>query len=186
LARFEFESETVSFFLSLFRSENHVCLSRGVEVVGAAWRAATRTVAGVGDLVQRTGDGRTGRVAPCAVCTWHVETRTVGFLVEPQNQGRRFVSGLASKPLRRFSPIWPQNRWRRFLVVWPQNLLRRILLIWPQNLWRRFSPVWPQNRWRRFLLVWPQNWRSVSWLSLKTKVVEGFPVWTSKLAALVW
>jgi hypothetical protein len=27
-----------------------------------AWRAATRTVAGVGDLAQRTGDGRTGRV----------------------------------------------------------------------------------------------------------------------------
>jgi hypothetical protein len=92
------------------------------------------TVAGVGDLVHRTGDGRTGqilgdraverlggRVVPCAVCTWHVETRTVGFLVEPQNQGRRFVSGLASKPLGRFSPVWPQNRWRRFLAVWPQN-----------------------------------------------------------------
>jgi hypothetical protein len=26
------------------------------------------------------------------------------------------------------------------------------------------------------LLVWPQNRWSVSWLSLKTKVVEGFPV----------
>jgi hypothetical protein len=24
-----------------------------------------------------------GRVAPCAVCTVHVETRSVGFLVEP-------------------------------------------------------------------------------------------------------
>jgi hypothetical protein len=35
---------------------------------------------------------------PYAVCTWHVETRSVGFLVEPQNQGRRFVGGLASKP----------------------------------------------------------------------------------------
>jgi hypothetical protein len=31
-------------------------------VAGAAWRVATRTVAGVGYLVQRTGDGRTGRV----------------------------------------------------------------------------------------------------------------------------
>jgi hypothetical protein len=66
-----------------------------------------------------------GRVAPCAVCTWHVETRSAGFLVEPQN--------------------W----------------------------WRRFLPVWPQNR------------RSVSWLSLKTKVVEGFSVWASKHTALV-
>jgi hypothetical protein len=46
----------------LFRSENRICLSRGVQVAGAAWRVATRTVAGVGDLVQRTVDGRTGRV----------------------------------------------------------------------------------------------------------------------------
>jgi hypothetical protein len=37
-------------------------MSRGVQVAGAAWRAATRIVAGVGDLVQRTGDGHTGRV----------------------------------------------------------------------------------------------------------------------------
>jgi hypothetical protein len=68
-------------------------LSRGVQVVGAAWRAATRIVVGVGDLVQRTEDGRTGqvlggraiesRVAPCAVYTVHVETRSAGFLVEP-------------------------------------------------------------------------------------------------------
>jgi hypothetical protein len=46
----------------LFRLENRVCLSRDVQVAGAAWRVATRIVAGVGDLVQRTGDGRTGRV----------------------------------------------------------------------------------------------------------------------------
>jgi hypothetical protein len=37
-------------------------LSRGVQVVGAAWCAATRTVARVGDLVQRTGDGRIGQI----------------------------------------------------------------------------------------------------------------------------
>jgi hypothetical protein len=37
-------------------------LSRGVQVVGAAWCAVTRIMAGVGDLVQRTGDGLTGRV----------------------------------------------------------------------------------------------------------------------------
>jgi hypothetical protein len=42
--------------------ENRVCLSCGVQAVGAAWRAAMRTVAGVGDMVQRTGDSRTGRV----------------------------------------------------------------------------------------------------------------------------
>jgi hypothetical protein len=33
-----------------------------VQVAGTAWRVATRIMAGVGDLVHRTGDGRTGRV----------------------------------------------------------------------------------------------------------------------------
>jgi hypothetical protein len=46
----------------MFHLENHVCLSCGVQVTGVAWHAAMRTMAGVGDLVQRTGDGRTGRV----------------------------------------------------------------------------------------------------------------------------
>jgi hypothetical protein len=89
--RFEFEFGTVSFsfsftFVSL---ENHVCLSHGVQVASAAWRAATRIVAGVGDLVQRTEDGRTGRVlgggpgdrevgwrrVRSAPCTWRREAR---------------------------------------------------------------------------------------------------------------
>jgi hypothetical protein len=83
-------------------------------VTGAAWRAATRIEAGVGDLVQRTGDDQAqvrysvakrsrGWVTLCAVCTVHKETRSVGFLVQPQNQGRRFL------------PVWPQNWWLRFL-----------------------------------------------------------------------
>jgi hypothetical protein len=54
-------------------------LSRDVQAAGAAWRAATRIVAGVGDLVQRTGDGRTGLVlsgraierSGDAVCSLH-------------------------------------------------------------------------------------------------------------------
>jgi hypothetical protein len=64
LARFEFEFGIVLFCLSfIFVSlENRVCLSHGVQVVGVAWRATTRTMAGVGDLVQRIGDGRTGQV----------------------------------------------------------------------------------------------------------------------------
>jgi hypothetical protein len=64
----------------LFRSENRACLSRGVQVAGAAWCAAMRTVVGVADLVQRTGDGRTGRVldgwavkrSGSAVCGLHL------------------------------------------------------------------------------------------------------------------
>jgi hypothetical protein len=111
-------------------------------------------------MVAQVGYSVVGRsrswVALCAIYTWYVETRSAGSLVEPQNQGRRFVSDLTSKPLRRFSMVWPQNQWR----------------------W--FSPVWSQNWWRRFPLVWPQNRLSVSWLSLKTKVVEGFSLWASK------
>jgi hypothetical protein len=61
--RLEFKSGTFQFLpLSLFHLENHVCLSRGVQVTGAAWRTATRIVAGVRDLMHRTRDGRTGRV----------------------------------------------------------------------------------------------------------------------------
>jgi hypothetical protein len=50
------------FLLPLFHLKNHVCLSCGVQVASAAWRATMRIMTGVGDLVQRTGDGRTGRV----------------------------------------------------------------------------------------------------------------------------
>jgi hypothetical protein len=53
-------------------------------------------VAHVGYSVARQSRGR---VTLCAVCTVHVETRSTGFLVEPQNQGQQFVSGLTSKPL---------------------------------------------------------------------------------------
>jgi hypothetical protein len=44
------------------RVENRVCLSCSVQVTGATWLAAMRIVVGVGDIVQMTGDGRTGQV----------------------------------------------------------------------------------------------------------------------------
>jgi hypothetical protein len=50
-----------------------------------------------------------GQVTPCVVYTMHMETRSTSLLVEPLNQGRRF------------SPIWPQNRWRRVFWFGPQN-----------------------------------------------------------------
>jgi hypothetical protein len=78
-------------------------------------------------------------VAPYAVCTWHVETRSVGFLVEPQNQGQRFVTrtvfaGLASKPVATVfsslvsklvatvsSGLTSKPRWWRVSWFEPQN-----------------------------------------------------------------
>jgi hypothetical protein len=64
-------------------------------------------VAGVGDLVQRTRDDQTqvgylvaerlgGRVESCTFCTVHIEMKSKDFLVDAQNQGRRF-SGLDLK-----------------------------------------------------------------------------------------
>jgi hypothetical protein len=120
---------SVVLHLSLFHVENRVCLSHGVQVAGAAWRAAMRMVAGVGDLMQRTVDGRTGRVLDGraigrlgdAICGLHRAQgdKKRGFLGWA-NQDRRFVSGLASKPLGWFvsglaskplgwfSPLLPQ------------------------------------------------------------------------------
>jgi hypothetical protein len=67
-----------------------------------AWWLATRIEAGVGDLVQRTGDGQAqvgysmagrsrGQVTLYVVCTVHKEMRSAVFLVQPQNQGRRYL-----------------------------------------------------------------------------------------------
>jgi hypothetical protein len=43
-----------------------------------------------------------GRVAPCVIYTVHVEMRSTDFLIEHQNQGRRFMSDLGLKSLGRF------------------------------------------------------------------------------------
>jgi hypothetical protein len=56
-----------------------------------------------------------GRVALCAVCTWHVETRSAGFLVEPQNQGGGGFPGLGLKTSSSGLVIWASKSLRRFL-----------------------------------------------------------------------
>jgi hypothetical protein len=61
--RFEFESGIVSFYFFIFISvrESHLLISWCASG-RCGMRATMRTVTGVGDLVQRTGDGRTGQV----------------------------------------------------------------------------------------------------------------------------
>jgi hypothetical protein len=62
-----------------------------------------RNEAGVGDSVERTGDGQaqvvylvagqsSGRVTLCTVCTVHKVMRSTGFLVQPQNHSLGFPS----------------------------------------------------------------------------------------------
>jgi hypothetical protein len=100
-----------------------------------------------------------GQVTPCAICTMHEETSSAGFFVEPQNQGRRFVSGLASKPLGRFLQVWPQTGSDGF---------------------SRFGLKTGGDGFDRFGLK-----TGGSGLASKL-VVEGFPVWASKPVATVW
>jgi hypothetical protein len=79
-----------------------------VQVVGAAWHAAMRIVAGVVDLVQRTGDGCTGQVlygqvierSAGAVCGLHHTRRDeeCGF----------FLLSLKTK-VDGLSVVWPQD-----------------------------------------------------------------------------
>jgi hypothetical protein len=75
--------------------------------------------------VQRIRDGQaqvrysmversSGWVTLCAVCTMHKETRSAGFLVWPQNQGRQFVIRLVKKLLGQVFWFRLQNQQVRF------------------------------------------------------------------------
>jgi hypothetical protein len=108
-----------------------------VQVAGAAWRTAMRIVAAVGDLVQRTGDDRTGQVLggrPIdrlggTVCSLdHArgdeECEFLGWASKPRSTVCQwfslkitgtFFSNLTSKLVATVSSVWPQNRWQWFL-----------------------------------------------------------------------
>jgi hypothetical protein len=74
--------------------ENHVCLSRGVQVIGVTWWAVMRIMAGVRDLVQKTGDDEAyvgysaaarsrGRVTLCVVSQGDEERGSLGLALKP-------------------------------------------------------------------------------------------------------
>jgi hypothetical protein len=90
-------------------------------------------VAQVGYSVARRSRGR---VAPCAICTVHVEMRSTSFLVETQNQGRQFVS------------VWPQNHWGGFSSVCASKLMPTVRKWFGLKTTRTVSHRFgPQNRW---------------------------------------
>jgi hypothetical protein len=111
------------FLLYLFHLENRIYLSHGVQVAGAAWRAVIRIMAGVGDLMQRTGDGHTGQVlggraierSGGAVCGQHrthgdEERRFLGSALRPRSTVcESFGLKTTQTVSHRFGP---QNRWR--------------------------------------------------------------------------
>jgi hypothetical protein len=138
--------------LSFVHLENHVCFSRGVQVAGAAWRAAMRIVTVVGDLVQRIEDGRTSRVlGDCAI--ERLGDTVCGLHRARGDEERKFFSW-ASKPrstvcewfghktTRMVSHrFWHQNRWWWFVSGLASKPLGWFSLVWPQNRWWQFSPV---------------------------------------------
>jgi hypothetical protein len=74
-----------------------------------------------------------GQVMRCAVCTMYKEVRSVSFLIEPQNQGRRV------------SRFGPQNRQLRFDYL---DLKISVTVSWfgHQNQEGNGLSVAPQNR----------------------------------------
>jgi hypothetical protein len=71
-------------------------------------------------------------------------------LVELQNQGRRFVSSLASKPLGRFVSGLASKPLGRFVGGLTSKPLGQFLQVWPQNRWLQVFRFGPQNRHLRF------------------------------------
>jgi hypothetical protein len=124
----------VTFVKTIHKSQ---CNKKKYIKARATWRAATSIMARVGQLVQRTGDGRIGRIlsgrtierSGGAVCDLHRARRDEGrgflnWVLKPSSTvcywfgfkiTRTIFSSLASKPMATVSLVWPQNRWLRFL-----------------------------------------------------------------------
>jgi hypothetical protein len=83
----------------------------------------------------------------CVVYTVHEEMRSAGFLVQPQNQGRRFVSGLASKQLGWFVSGLTLRPLGRFISGLTSITTGRFVSSLSSKSLGRFLPVWPQNWW---------------------------------------
>jgi hypothetical protein len=120
-----------------------------------------RIVAGVGDLVQRIGDGRTSRI----LGDWTIgrSVDAVSTLHHSRTDEERGFLGCASKP-----------KWDGLSVVWPQNH-------WDGFLWFDLKTGGDSFLW--FGLKIGGN--SFFWFSLKTGG-DGFSVWASKPTAMIW
>jgi hypothetical protein len=114
------------------RVENRVCLSRGVQVTGATWWVATRIVAWVGGLVQRTEmiKHRSGTQWP--------DDREVGWwCVRSAPWTRRRwarVSWFGLKTRSTVSPSLDSKPVASDFSVWASKLAATVWWFWHQNL----------------------------------------------------
>jgi hypothetical protein len=121
-----------------------------------------------------------GRVAPCAVCTWHVETRSTDFLVEPQNQGRQFVSGLASKPVVMVSRGLASKPTATVFTGLASKPVATVFSSFTSKLMATVSPSLASKPVVGFL-VEPQNQGGGGFLSLSLKIgSSALVIWASK------
>jgi hypothetical protein len=113
-------------------------------------------------------------VTLCAVCTMHVKMRSASFLVEPQNQSLRCVSG------------WPQNHWDGFLCFDLRTGGNGFLQFSLKISGDGFSGLASKLVATIFSGLALKPVATVSPGLVLKPVVEGFPVWTSKLTVTVW
>jgi hypothetical protein len=163
LVRFEFKSGIFCLFYLylLYHVENRVCLSHGVQVANAAWQTVMRIVTVIGDLVQRTRDGRTCRVlsgrtikrSDDIVCGLHCARR---------DKEREFL-GWASKS-RSTVCEWFGLKTTMTVCQWfdlkisgtvfsglASKPVATVFSGLTSKSVTTVSLVWPQNRWRRFI-----------------------------------
>jgi hypothetical protein len=124
----------------------------------------------------------------CAVCAVQVETRSAGFMVEPQNQGQRFISDLASKPLRQFVSGLTSKPLRQFVSGLASKLVMMIFSSLASKLVATVSPglaskpvarvSWfgPQNRQLRFGDLSHKITTTIFWFGPKNHVGFGLSV----------
>jgi hypothetical protein len=147
--------------LSYFLLENHICLSRGVPVAGAIWQAAMRIVEGVGDLVRRTGDGRTGWVFGGRAIK-RLGDIVCGLYCAKRDDECGFLGG-ASKP-------------RSTVCQWFGLKITRTICQWFSLKTTRMVCQW-------FGL---KTIRTVSPGLASKSVATSFLVWATKLAVTIW
>jgi hypothetical protein len=169
LPQFEFKSGKFQWFYPitlLSCVENHVFLSHGVQLTGATWWATTRIAVGVGERVQRTGDGHTSQVLSAWMIersgdvVWGLhcaqgdkECEFLSLATKPRSMicqwfdlktTRTVSSGLVSKPVATGFPVWTS---KLAATVWWFGLKIITTISWfgPQNQASYGLSVVPQN-----------------------------------------